>query len=116
MILRIHVEGARPYDVGDEIWQQSLAEAIKEEAETIAGTCRQPLNPASTRGQTPTPSRTRRIPNNYGRFSRSMRPTNCGTRESQAAYELGPRLASKGRHLWRWALLGAASILSLGPP
>ena len=37
MILRVHVEGARHYDVGDEIWQQSLAEAITAEANTIAG-------------------------------------------------------------------------------
>jgi hypothetical protein len=37
MILRIHVEGARHYDVGEEIWQQPLAEAITTEADTIAG-------------------------------------------------------------------------------
>jgi hypothetical protein len=37
MILRIHVEGASHYEVGDEIWQQPLAEAITTEADTIAG-------------------------------------------------------------------------------
>jgi hypothetical protein len=37
MILRIHVQGAHDYDIGDEIWQQSLEEAIAGEAETIAG-------------------------------------------------------------------------------
>jgi len=29
--------GAASYDVGDEIWQESLADAIRAEAETIAG-------------------------------------------------------------------------------
>jgi hypothetical protein len=37
MILKVHLQGAASYDVGDEIWQQSLAEAIAVEAETIAG-------------------------------------------------------------------------------
>lgn len=37
MILRVHVQGAQHYDVGDEIWRQSLAEAITAEADTIAG-------------------------------------------------------------------------------
>lgn len=37
MILRVHVEGAPQYDVGDEIWHQPLAGAIAAEAETIAG-------------------------------------------------------------------------------
>jgi hypothetical protein len=36
MILRVHVPGAHDYDVGDEIWQGSLADAIATEAETIA--------------------------------------------------------------------------------
>ena len=36
MILKVHLQGARCYDVGDEIWQQSLAAAIAAEAETIA--------------------------------------------------------------------------------
>ena len=36
MILRVHVPGAHDYDIGDEIWQESLADAIAAEAETIA--------------------------------------------------------------------------------
>jgi hypothetical protein len=36
MMLRIHVDGAPSYEIGDEIWQQSLAAAIREEAEVIA--------------------------------------------------------------------------------
>jgi hypothetical protein len=36
MILRIHVEGAQQYGVGDEIWHQPLAEAFAAEADTIA--------------------------------------------------------------------------------
>ena len=36
MILKVHVQGAASYDVGDEIWQVSLADAIAAEAETIA--------------------------------------------------------------------------------
>jgi hypothetical protein len=35
LILRVHVAGAEPYEIGDEIWQQSLAEAIATEAQTI---------------------------------------------------------------------------------
>jgi hypothetical protein len=37
MILKVHLQGAAPYYVGDEIWQESLARAIHAEAETIAG-------------------------------------------------------------------------------
>ncbi len=37
MILMLHLEGAVAYDVGDEIWQLSLADAIHTEAESIAG-------------------------------------------------------------------------------
>ena len=37
MILMVHVQGAPPYDVGDEIWQRSLADAISAKAEMIAG-------------------------------------------------------------------------------
>src|SRR5579863_9187420 len=37
MILRVHVPGAASYEIGDEIWQQSLADAIGTEADTIAG-------------------------------------------------------------------------------
>ena len=36
MILKVHLHGAASYDVGDEIWQESLADAIHAEAETIA--------------------------------------------------------------------------------
>jgi hypothetical protein len=36
LILRVHAPGAEPYEIGDEIWQQSLAEAIEAEARTIA--------------------------------------------------------------------------------
>lgn len=37
MILKVHLQGAASYDVGDELWQGSVAEAIHAEAETIAG-------------------------------------------------------------------------------
>ena len=37
MILKVHLEGAASYDVGDEIWQLPLEDAIGAEAETIAG-------------------------------------------------------------------------------
>jgi hypothetical protein len=37
MILKIHLRGAASFDVGDEIRQESLADAIHAEAETIAG-------------------------------------------------------------------------------
>ena len=36
MILTVHVPGAVPYEIGDEIWQQPLEDAIRAEAETIA--------------------------------------------------------------------------------
>ena len=36
MILQVHLDGAASYGVGDEIWQESLADAIHAEAETIA--------------------------------------------------------------------------------
>ena len=37
LVLRVHVHvpGAEPYEIGEEIWQQSLAEAIAAEAQTI---------------------------------------------------------------------------------
>ncbi len=35
--LKVQLQGAESYDVGDEIWQESLTEAILAEAETIAG-------------------------------------------------------------------------------
>ena len=37
MILKVHLDGAASYDVGDEIWQEPLADAIHAEAEMIAG-------------------------------------------------------------------------------
>jgi hypothetical protein len=36
MILKVHVHGAAPYNVGDEIWQEPLAGVIRAEADTIA--------------------------------------------------------------------------------
>jgi hypothetical protein len=36
MILKVHLDGAASYDVGNEIWHESLADAIHAEAETIA--------------------------------------------------------------------------------
>jgi hypothetical protein len=36
MILKVHLQDAASYDVGDEIWHGSLADAIQAEAETIA--------------------------------------------------------------------------------
>jgi hypothetical protein len=33
----VHLAGAAPYQLGDEIWQQSLRDAIRAEAEIIAG-------------------------------------------------------------------------------
>jgi hypothetical protein len=35
MILKVHLEGAASYDVGDEIWQVALSNAIQAEAESI---------------------------------------------------------------------------------
>ena len=36
LILHVRVTGAEPYEIGEEIWQQSLAEAIAAEAQTVA--------------------------------------------------------------------------------
>jgi hypothetical protein len=36
LVLQVHLAGAEPYELGDEIWQQSLPDAIRVEAETIA--------------------------------------------------------------------------------
>jgi hypothetical protein len=36
LILNVHVPGAEPYQIGDEIWQQPLSDAIAAEAQTIA--------------------------------------------------------------------------------
>jgi hypothetical protein len=35
MILKVHLDGAASYDVGDEIWQVALGDAIRAEAESI---------------------------------------------------------------------------------
>jgi hypothetical protein len=35
MILKVHLEGATSYDVGDEIWQVALGDAIQAEAESV---------------------------------------------------------------------------------
>jgi hypothetical protein len=37
MILKVQLQGARPYEVGDEMWHESLAAAIVAEAEMIGG-------------------------------------------------------------------------------
>ncbi|MGH2870603.1 MAG: hypothetical protein ACRDNK_23925 [Solirubrobacteraceae bacterium] len=36
LILSVHIPGVEPYPIGDEIWQQSLTEAIEAEADTIS--------------------------------------------------------------------------------
>jgi hypothetical protein len=36
LILHLHLAGADPYQLGDEIWQQSLPDAIRTEAEIVA--------------------------------------------------------------------------------
>jgi hypothetical protein len=35
MILKVHLDGGASYDVGDEIWQMALGDAIQAEAESI---------------------------------------------------------------------------------
>lgn len=47
MILRVHVDGAPSHDLGDEIWHESLTDAIRAEAETIVDVawCNQPESP-----------------------------------------------------------------------
>lgn len=35
MILKVHLQGAASYDVGNEIWQEALSDAIQAEAESI---------------------------------------------------------------------------------
>jgi hypothetical protein len=37
VILRVHIHGGPEYEIGNEIWHQSLAEVIATEAQTIAG-------------------------------------------------------------------------------
>jgi hypothetical protein len=36
LILQVHLSGAEPYELGDEIWQQPLPDAIRAEAEIVA--------------------------------------------------------------------------------
>ena len=36
LILHVHLAGAEPYQLGDEIWQESLNDAIRAEAEIVA--------------------------------------------------------------------------------
>lgn len=36
LILQVHLPGAEPFQLGDELWQQPLADAIRAEAENIA--------------------------------------------------------------------------------
>src|SRR5947208_2722596 len=36
MILKVHVDGADCHDIGEELWQESLTEALRAEAEVIA--------------------------------------------------------------------------------
>jgi hypothetical protein len=51
MILNVHVPGPPCYEVGDEIWQQPLAEAIGAEAETIADYAGPELLPSPSQAQ-----------------------------------------------------------------
>jgi hypothetical protein len=37
LTLHVHLDGAPSYEVGDEIWQVGLADAIGDEADAIAG-------------------------------------------------------------------------------
>lgn len=50
MILAVHVQGAPSYDIGDELWQASLADAVRAEAEIIAGYAGPELPPISRSG------------------------------------------------------------------
>ena len=43
LILRVHVPGAEPYEIGDEIWQQTLQEAIAAEGQIVADDARSDL-------------------------------------------------------------------------
>jgi hypothetical protein len=55
MILKVHLDGAASYDVGDEIWQASLADAIHAEAETIASYAGSDLLQSSDQAQLDAP-------------------------------------------------------------
>jgi hypothetical protein len=49
MILRTHLAGSQCYDVGDEIWQEPLADVIRDEADMIASYAREVAVGAGTR-------------------------------------------------------------------
>ena len=49
LILQVHLAGAEPYQLGDEIWQQSLPDAIRTEAEIIADHAGPDLLPVPSR-------------------------------------------------------------------
>ena len=51
MILNVHFPGASGYEIGDEIWQQPLEEAISAEAETIADYAGPALLPSPSQAQ-----------------------------------------------------------------
>jgi hypothetical protein len=51
MILKVHLDGAASRDVGDEIWQESLVDAIHGESETIASYARSALLQSSDQAQ-----------------------------------------------------------------
>jgi hypothetical protein len=51
MILNVHVPGAACYEIGEEIWQHPLAEAIRVEAETIADYAGPELLPSPSQAQ-----------------------------------------------------------------
>ena len=51
MILKVHLDGAASHDVGDEIWQESLADAIHVEAETIVSYAGSDLLQSPDQGQ-----------------------------------------------------------------
>lgn len=50
MILKVHLDGAASYGVGHEIWQETLADAIQAEAETIASYAGSALLQSSDQG------------------------------------------------------------------
>ena len=56
MILNVHIPGAPDHEIGDDIWQEPLADAIRFEAENVASTPR-------TRTYSPPP--TKRIATSY---------------------------------------------------
>ena len=53
LILHVHLAGAEPYQLGDEIWQQPLTDAIRAEAESVAEHAGQDLLPEASRAAEP---------------------------------------------------------------